>query len=93
MTDEEIRKLAEQYVKEVHYDDFFLDEATRVIKWLSDKFCIVEKEKVIRLWNEIIDDAKTNIANGFPDYAEFNKLQLPPLEILFGKELFNDTEK
>ena len=56
MTDEEIKKLAEQYVKEVHYDDYFLEEATRVIQWLTKNFCIIPKSKIAE-WKGIVDDA------------------------------------
>lgn len=97
MTPEELKKIARLFAYETSngdaldpHIDFAEEYAVEVLQWLSKKYCIVEKSKVIGLWNEINNDAKVNIENGFPDYAEFNKLQLTPLEILFGKDMFEE---
>ncbi|MDE7464989.1 MAG: hypothetical protein K2M59_03820 [Muribaculaceae bacterium] len=73
MTEEEIRKLAEQYGQSVadSFDyDMFADpdfkyklkakgeanKAEEVLKWLSEKFCIVEKEKARKLARLTLDN-------------------------------------
>ena len=90
MTDEEIRKLAREYRQHASYPFEDMTEAKLtaidVIKWLSEKFCIVEKEKVNGFWHEIT----TLYLNGGKityDGARFM------FRSLFSKELFNDTEK
>lgn len=45
MTDPQIEALAREYVKEVYNGDTdFIDEAEQVLTWLSQRYCIVEKE-------------------------------------------------
>lgn len=99
MTPEELKKIAREVASKIEPkkgfggESYWIRTSTEIIEKIAEDYCIVPKSKVIGLWNEINNDAKVNIENGFPDYAEFNKLQLPPLEILFSKELFNTTEK
>lgn len=104
-TPEEIKKICTEYVDELFAYDDMQDQENIEAKndafvmcmafagHILEKHCIVPKSEVIGLWNEINNDAKINIENGFPDYAEFNKLQLTPIEILFGTELFNEEKE
>ena len=98
MTDEEIRKLAQSYVDELFYGDDMSDQENIENKndalvlcmafagHILERHCIVEKEKVNDFWDEIT----TLYLNGGKityDGARFM------FRSLFGKELFNDTEK
>ena len=93
MTDEDIRKLAEQYAELT--DGSPADKAyIRAIaqcftEWLSKKFCIVEKEKVRALYSKM--ELYGNHVDSDNDLAVYEAMD--ELENLFGKELFNDTEK
>lgn len=47
MNDPQIDILARVYVKDVYGGDTdFIDEAEQVLTWLSQRYCIVEKDKV-----------------------------------------------
>ena len=98
MTDEEIRKLAKQFAeyslseeRKMYDDETFqrlVDESSKglfdvryVLQWLSEKFCIVEKEKV----KNFLELSEVHALDAI-DAVEF-------IEDVFGKELFNDTEK
>lgn len=56
MTDPQIEALAREYVKEVYSGDTdFIDEAEQVLTWLSQRYCIVEKSKVIAEYKRVIE--------------------------------------
>ena len=61
----------------------------KVLQWLSDKFCIVEKEKVKALYSKMELDG--NHVDSDNDWAVYEAMD--ELEKIFGEELFNDTEK
>lgn len=91
MTEEEIRKLADRYVREngitptqAYYENKRIleaDDVLPILRWLSDKFCIVEKEKV----KNFLELSEVHALDSI-DAVEF-------IEDIFGKELFNETEK
>ena len=88
MTDEEIRNLAEQYVKEVHYDDYFLEEATRVIQWLTKDYCIVPKVEILNQHAWYMQRMKEVSSN-----RQMNRGKAIALENLFGKEMFEEDNE
>lgn len=99
MTDEDIRKLARECTEDFRKDvlQFFptplpdsmevlvqeeQKSIVKVLQWLSERFCIVEKSVMDKL--SIVYRAKAY------NLVCLNK---EDVEALFGKELFNDTEK
>ncbi|MDE5886450.1 MAG: hypothetical protein K2H46_02560 [Muribaculaceae bacterium] len=92
MTDEYIRKLARDYAEDVFGKEDYPfkeddmcnaeDDFESVVAFLSKKFCIVEKSVMDKL--NIVYRAKAY------NLVCLNK---DDVEALFGKELFNDTEK
>lgn len=103
MTDEDIRKLAEEYAehkspiqeylraydKRDNLNEAYRKEALSVLKFLSDKFCIVEKEKVEALQNEIYGEIMC--AHDDDDWQSAAHYILDVMPRSFN-ELFNDTE-
>ena len=93
MTDEEIRKLAQSYVDELFYGDDMSDQENienkndalvlcmAFVGHILEKHCIVEKEKV----KNFLELSEVHALDAI-DAVEF-------IEDVFGKELFNDTEK
>ena len=98
MTDDDIRKLAQSYVDELFYGDDMSDQENienkndalvlclAFVGHIMEKHCIVEKEKV-----------REKYALYKMGYTECEGLELgyvmDALEEIFGRELFNDTEK
>ena len=64
MTDEEIKKMALRFALEKSegeaYDPFAEEYAAEFLQWLSEKFCIVEKEKAREL-------ARLTLEHGWSD--------------------------
>ena len=92
MTEEDIRKLSEEcalyYQGRPSNKGYELSNrltiegyAKMVLKWLSDKFCIAEKEKV----KNFLELSEVHALDAI-DAVEF-------IEDIFGKDIFNDTEK
>ena len=103
MTEEEIRKLAEQYAQRIGNfttkpfkptDEYLIGlaiEAELVIKWLSEKFCIVEKaviKKEYDFWYQRLPKMcrLADKVNNDPDTARmWGKVEV--LNDIFGSEL------
>lgn len=94
MTDEQINALAREYAKATtpyDKDDFYYEAAFRnrerafckAIKWLSNRFCIVEKSE-IKEWVNTVPEVVS-----FPE----NVALKIGAERLFGKELFKEEEQ
>ena len=93
MTDEEIRKLAQSYVDELFYGDDMSDQENIENKndalvmcmafagHILETHCIVEKEKV----KNFLELSEVHALDAI-DAVEF-------IEDVFGKGIFNDTEK
>ena len=88
MTAEDVKKLAGQYVREVHYDDYFLDEATRVLEWLSKDYCIVPKVEILNQHAWYMQRMKE-----VSSARQMNRGKAIALEYLFGKEMFEEDKK
>ena len=97
MTDEQINDLAQEYAKAVtpfSADEFYYElafhrnekEFCKAIKWLSERFCIVEKEKVKEAYTKAMN------AEQWGDRGDDNLYGGYVLETLF-PELFKDEEK
>lgn len=85
MINEEIEKIAREYVKEVYDGDTdFIDEAENIIQWLSEKYCIVPKKSVAEWVN--------GIEFFMPDKRSVTILRIGA-KSLFGKELFNEEKE
>ena len=100
MTEEDIRKLSEEcalyYQGRPSHKGYELSNrltiegyAKMALKWLSEKFCIVEKEKIKALYSKMELDG--NHVDSDNDWAIYEAMD--ELEKIFGSELFNDTEK
>ena len=102
MTEEDIRKLATQFADDMFKDDDMsdsgnIDEYHDVWEvcnsfgnFLLEKFCIVEKEKVETLQNEI--HGEIMCAHDDDDWQSVAHYILDVMPRSFN-ELFNDTEK
>lgn len=100
MTDDQIKKLAESYAK---WENEFVppcmdskpllkesaESAYAVIEWLSKTHCIVEKEKVKKLYEDIEADRMALD----PPYFYVADGALSEMEDIFDKELFNGKEE
>lgn len=97
MTEEEIKKLAEEcalyYQGRPSNKGYELSNrltiesyANMVLKWLSSKFCIVEKEKARELQQMVFDNQCSvdyNLIDGLSDWVEIN----------LGSSLFEEDKK
>ncbi len=88
MKDDEITKLAREYVAEVYGGDTdFINEAENVIRFLLRTHCIVSKEKVRKAYdNANQGDAYDRFDNGY------NLGVVDILESLFDAETFKNEE-
>ena len=89
MTEEDIRKLAQEYERQsvvklcvATHSDIVID----FMDWISEKFCIVEKEKVESKYRKAKELYKRW-------HDEYERSAIDTMESIFSKELFNDTEK
>lgn len=104
MTNDEIAKLAREYVADVYDGDTdFIDEAENVISWLLRTHCIVSKEKVrkshtaeldlalfyTRRANSCCNNTCRSAYEGSKD-AALSRASL--LESLFDAETFKNSE-
>lgn len=92
MTPDQIRQIAEEYAKYVnsaYLSDKAEKEALRVVKWLTARFCVVERSKVVE-------------AMKYPQrHCDLHQGELPiqalgvriVLTDLFGSETFNKKEE
>lgn len=104
LTDDEITKLAREYVAEVYDGDTdFIDEAENVISWLLRTHCIVSMEEVRKMHNNELEFAQfyQRKANSCCNQQcridcevarDIAKSRANILESLFGAETFKNEE-
>lgn len=91
MTNEEITKLAMEYVADVYNGDTdFINEAENVISWLLRSHCIVEKS-IVRVMHTALSKEMSMLNNW--EEREIFKARISMLNYLFGKDLFNDNDR
>lgn len=101
MTKEELEKLAREFAEHTSNGDAldpYIDYATKlakdVLQWLCKTHCIVERQAVIDLENEIfanvMDCHKEDDWQSAADYVLY--VMPRSFNTVFGEELFNDTE-
>lgn len=95
MTDEQIEKLAQQYVDEVYGSDMdFYDEAVNVISFVAERYCIVGKSELVaekERCQKLLDNAMTDPERHFSTIARMGG-KLAFIETLF-PEPFKDKEQ
>lgn len=89
MTKEQIKAIAEEVAHLSAFDGGYFPHEKEIredyevlIQWLNEKYCIVDREKVMEIYNE---------SGGKHDWpTEYGRKEA--LESLFGKEMFNPNK-
>lgn len=71
----------------------YSERAERVLEWLLKDHLVVEKSKVISLYNCYNQHIQTSSKNGLHDALVIAKGSIATMHDIFGKETFNPTEK
>lgn len=93
MSEEEIRKIALEYVEETtsysEEDPNYAIEygvACDAFKWLSERYCLVEKSKVAGEYTDAITEGK----HAHVKHQIQSRTRIRQIERLFGKSLFEE---
>lgn len=96
MTQDQIKAIAEEVAHLRAFDGGFFPKEKEIredyevlLRWLNEKYCIVEREEIFRLYN----NAKMLEWDSSRDFNIIGQAAKKVLEELFGTSMFNQDEE